>query len=81
MTILKMFLRLGRSLKLGENNQPFKRSCPSASKDARGSGVFEFLHGVTNEKDGGVWLYTFYEGIVFLVMHSADPAAIDRWSK
>ena len=38
--------------------------------DARGNGVFQFRHGLTESKQSGIWLFVFYEAVIYLVAHS-----------
>jgi hypothetical protein len=37
--------------------------------DFRGDGVFEFWHSITAERNGGCWIYRFYEAAWFVVIH------------
>jgi hypothetical protein len=38
--------------------------------DERGNGVFQFRHGLTDSKQSGIWLFVFYEAVIYLVAHS-----------
>lgn len=40
--------------------------------DSRGSGVFQFRHGLTASGKSGVWILVFYEALVFLVSHTQN---------
>jgi hypothetical protein len=37
--------------------------------DSRGDGVFDFWHSITVEKNGGCWIYRFYDAAWLVVIH------------
>ena len=48
------------------------------SYDFRGTGVFQFRYGLTDSGKSGVWIFVFYEALVFLVTHTQNDFGRDR---
>lgn len=38
--------------------------------DERGEGVFQYRRGLTDTKESGMWILSFYQAILFVVVHS-----------
>jgi len=58
----------------GAIHPTFKEAAAILKADERGDGIFRFWHGIPQEqRTTGVWIYQFYDAVLFMVKHSKYP--------